>query len=139
MPVLIISRNEEKLKEQQASISSKYNVPVRYIAHDYTKSLEESKPFYETLDKELKELDADGGIGLLINNVGIANEIPKNMEEFTEKEIDDMIQCNVYSTIFMSRAVFKYMKEKKNGAIVSISSGSCNLPAPFLSLYSATK
>lgn len=38
------------------------------------------------------------GIGLLINNVGIANEIPKDFMEITEQEIDDMIQCNIFST-----------------------------------------
>ncbi|RYG98268.1 SDR family NAD(P)-dependent oxidoreductase [archaeon] len=31
------------------------------------------------------------------------------------------------------------MKQRKDGSIVSISSGSCNFPAPFLAVYSATK
>jgi short-subunit dehydrogenase len=139
MSILIISRSEDKLKEQQKFIAEKYKVPVRYIAHDFTKAGAERKQFYEHLDTHLKEIDADGGIGLCINNVGIANEIPKSIEEFTDEEIDEMIQCNCYSTVLMTRAVFKYMKERKNGSIVAISSGSCNAPAPFLQLYSATK
>jgi short-subunit dehydrogenase len=139
MPTLIISRSEEKLKEQKVFLESTYKIPVRYIAHDFTVTGEVKDRFYERLHSQLKEMDKDGGIGLLINNVGIANEIPKNMEEFTDQEIDDMIQCNCYSTVFMTRAVFRYMKERKNGCVVSISSGSCNAPAPFLQLYSATK
>lgn len=43
------------------------------------------------------------------------------------------------STVFMTRAVMKYMLERKNGCVVSISSGSGNLPAPYLAVYSATK
>lgn len=31
------------------------------------------------------------------------------------------------------------MKERKSGGIISISSGSCNFPGPFLALYSSTK
>eukprot|EP01034_Spumella_vulgaris_P028591 gene28591-35474_t len=81
----------------------------------------------------------DGGIGMLINNVGTANEIPKALDEFPEEEIEGMISCNIYSTIWMTRAVLKYMKEAKNGCIVSISSGSGNNMAPFLVIYSATK
>mmetsp|Transcript_7554 Transcript_7554/g.8230 ORF Transcript_7554/g.8230 Transcript_7554/m.8230 type:complete len:330 (-) Transcript_7554:1446-2435(-) len=139
MSILIISRSEEKLVEQQQFLQAKFKVPVRYIAHDFTQAGETRSKFYDVLHGHLKEMDADGGIGLLINNVGIANEIPKNMEEFSDEEIDAMIQCNCYSTVLMTRAVFKYMKEKKNGAIVSISSGSGNAPAPFLQIYSATK
>ena len=29
----------------------------------------------------------DGGVGVLVNNVGTANEIPKHLEEFTD-EVD---------------------------------------------------
>lgn len=50
-----------------------------------------------------------------------------------------MINCNIYSTVWMTRAVLKYMKARKNGGIVSISSGSGNNMAPFLVIYSSTK
>lgn len=139
MSLLIISRSEEKLKEQQAFLASSFKVPVRYLAYDFTKTGEERTAFYAALRKCCEEMDRDGGIGLLVNNVGIANDIPKNLNEISDQEIDDMIQCNCYSTVFMTRAVFPFMLEKKNGAIVAISSGSGNAPAPFLQVYSATK
>lgn len=50
-----------------------------------------------------------------------------------------MIQCNINSTVQMTRAVFPFMKDKKSGAIISISSGSGNFPAPYLAVYSSTK
>ena len=71
--------------------------------------------------------------------MGLWQEIPKTIEEFSDAEVEDMIQCNVFSVVYMTRAVFKYMKQRKDGSIVSISSGSCNFPAPFLAVYSATK
>lgn len=139
MSVLVISRSEEKLKEQTQLISHKFKVPVRYLPYDFTQAGESRTEFYSKLDEALKEMDADGGVGLLINNVGIANEYPKLFEEFSQADIENMIQCNIFSTVQMTRATFKYMQAKKNGCIVSISSGSGNYPAPYLSLYSATK
>eukprot|EP01033_Poteriospumella_lacustris_P013234 gene13234-9480_t len=139
MNVLVISRTKSRLEEQVKSISTTYNVKADYLAYDFTLKGQERDDFYKALDEKCAVLDKDGGIGLLINNVGAANEIPKNITEFTDQEVDEMLQCNIYSTVYMTRAVFKYMKEKKNGGIVSISSGSGNAPTPYLAVYSATK
>lgn len=83
---------------------------MRYLTYDFSRPGEERKAFYAALDKELSEMHADGGISLLINNVGIANDVPRSLEEFTDTEVEDMIQCNIFSTVYMTRAVFKYMK-----------------------------
>jgi 17beta-estradiol 17-dehydrogenase / very-long-chain 3-oxoacyl-CoA reductase len=139
MHIVLTSRSEEKLKEQQKYLADKYNVQVQYLAFDYTKSGEERREFYRKLDAKCVEINANGGLGLLVNNVGISNEIPMNLDEFTDAEVEDMLNCNVHSTVFMTRTVFKYMKERHNGAIVCISSGSGNHPTPMLSVYSATK
>lgn len=140
MSLLIISRSEGKLKEQVEELKKiDANANVRYMCYDFTDLGPVRKQFYSDLDTVCKELHTDGGIGLLINNVGIANEIPKNLEEFSDIEVDDLINCNIFSTVSMTRTVMKYMKETKSGAIVSISSGSGNHPGPFLALYSATK
>eukprot|EP00981_Chlorochromonas_danica_P012900 scaffold5545_cov170-Ochromonas_danica.AAC.3 len=66
LSLLIISRSEEKLKEQQAEIEKQHGVAVRYLAYDSSVPGEPRKAFYEALDKELEKLDADGGISLLI-------------------------------------------------------------------------
>lgn len=96
MNLLIISRSESKLREQQAEITAQYvshhslhlslilcvmmlfrycrhKVEVRYLTYDFSKQGEERQAFYAALNKELDALHADGGISLLINNVGIAN------------------------------------------------------------------
>ncbi len=40
-----------------------------------------------------QEMHKDGGIGLLINNVGTANEIPKGLDEMEEEEIEG--ECGI--------------------------------------------
>jgi 17beta-estradiol 17-dehydrogenase / very-long-chain 3-oxoacyl-CoA reductase len=126
MSVMIISRSEGKLKEQVAELKADYSgANVKYIAYDYTDMGPKREAFYRTLDEECAVMDKDGGIALLINNVGIANQYPQLLQELTDKECSDMINCNIDSTIFMSRAVLKYMVPKDKGAIVNVSSVRC--------------
>jgi short-subunit dehydrogenase len=139
LSILLISRSEQKLAEQQNSIKLSFGVETRYIPFDFTKTGAEKASFLAKLEEELKELHRDGGIGLLINNVGTANEHPKAFDEFTAQENEDIIHCNVFSCVDMTFAVMKYMKERRSGCIVAISSGSGNLSCPYLALYSATK
>ena len=141
MDMLLISRSADKLGEQQKELRSKHtDIKVDYIAYDFTDvKTDARKPFYDTFDVKCKSMDADGGIALLVNNVGIANDIPKTLEEFSDAEIEDLIHCNIFSTVFMTRSAMKYMKQKKNGAVLSVSSGSGNHVGPYLAIYSATK
>ncbi len=118
MSLLIVSRTESRLKEQAELITKTYSVPCKYLAYDFTKLGPEKKEFYAKLDVVNKELTKDGGIGeflsycvcrqskvsafsrlsllilvylhsgLLINNVGTANEIPKGLDEMDEDEIE---------------------------------------------------
>ena len=79
MSVLIISRTESRLIEQVKSLETQYKtVKVKYLAYDFTKLGKEKVDFYgKQLPKVLSEMHQDGGIGVLVNNVGTANEHPK--------------------------------------------------------------
>jgi 17beta-estradiol 17-dehydrogenase / very-long-chain 3-oxoacyl-CoA reductase len=140
MSVLLISRSENKLKDQQKELLNDHKgVEVRYLAYDFTDMGPARAKFYEELGKECIKMDEDGGLGVLINNVGIANQYPELLVENTDKLIADMINCNMDSTVFMSRAVLKVMEPRNKGAIINVSSGSGNMPSPYISVYSATK
>ena len=139
MNVVAISRSEDKLKEQVEGLREQYGVKAEYLAFDFTQTGKACDAFYGKVDDLCAALAKDGHVGVLINNVGTANTYPMTLEEFTDKDIQDMIQCNIYSTMNMTRTVMKYMKERNNGCIVNISSGSGNHPTPQLAIYSATK
>lgn len=110
------------------------------MVHDFTIiEADKSKEFYDRLEIVCQELHQSGGLGILINNVGIANEIPMRFDEFDTTFINNIINCNIFSTIYMTRTVMKFMKLQNRGAILSISSGSGNAPGPFLAIYSSTK
>ncbi len=138
--VLIISRSEDKLIEQKQELEElQTKQEIRYVAYDYTDMGPSRDVFYKHFDEECQYMEANGGLGLLVNNVGIANQYPQTLMELTDTECRNMINCNIDSTIFMTRAVLKYMEQKNRGAILNISSASGNSPMPFISIYSATK
>jgi short-subunit dehydrogenase len=140
MSVVIISRTESKLIEQRDEImKAHHGVNIRYLAYDFTDMGEARKTFYRELDVLCAELNEDGGVGLLINNVGTANPYPKALDEFPDSEIEDIINCNIWSTVSMTRVVTKYMRMRKSGCVVSVSSGSGDHLGPYLAIYSATK
>jgi 17beta-estradiol 17-dehydrogenase / very-long-chain 3-oxoacyl-CoA reductase len=143
MSVMLVSRDEDKLLRMKCDLEAEFGdsgVSVEYLCYDFrTTGNEATKFFNETLDKALKMMSADGGLGVLVNNVGIVNARPRKLEEFSDEFAADMLQVNVLSTTAMTRKVFEYMLPQRNGAIISISSDSCNIPSPLLSLYSGTK
>ena len=59
-----------------------------------------------------------GRVDLLINNVG--NFLYKKFEETTNEEFKDVMESNVYSTLFTTRAFLPQMRKQKNGNIVNV-------------------
>lgn len=73
MNVLLISRSLEKLNDVAERIRQKYpNIEVKVIAYDFTNPAE-GPAFYDKLKETCQNLE--GGIGLLVNNVGIVNQV----------------------------------------------------------------
>ena len=64
-----------------------------------------------------------GRIDLLINNVG--NFLYKEFSKTTNAEFRDMIESNVYSTLYVSRAVLPLMRKQESGLIVNIGVVGC--------------
>ena len=144
MSILLISRTESKLKDQKAELEKLYSASgadfkARYIAYDFTDMSSTCTAFYKQLDETLLQLKEDGGVGILVNNVGTTKDIPYELMEFTEQEIDDMINVNIFGTIRMTRSCLRVMQQQGSGAIIGISSGSGNHVGPMLQIYSATK
>ncbi len=78
-------------------------------------------------------------MGLLVNNVGMVHYEPQLLMQNSDVDIADMINCNIYSTVMMTRAVLPFMKAKASGCVVTVSSGSSYIPAPYIVVYSSPK
>lgn len=76
---------------------------------------------------------------LPVNNVGCLTAYPKNLTECTEKELWDMVNLNVGFTTLLTRLILSGMEERKQGAVVNVSSMSEISPWPLFNVYAATK
>lgn len=141
MNILLISRNESKLKEVIRSVESKQtDVKTAYLVRDFSNMSESALlAFNDSLKSKLKEIDDDGGIGMLCNCVGVVNSLPSLVHECDPEEVRQILCVNNDGTVMMTRAVLPFMMGKRSGAIITISSGSCRHPTPLVSIYSATK
>lgn len=79
-----------------------------------------------------------GRIDGLVNAVGIAQSTTP-IEEVSMEQWDRLMNVNVKSLFIMTKAVVPYMKEKRNGSIVTIASISAVRPRPGLQAYIASK
>lgn len=86
--------------------------PNSILAAADLKNESEVGKMFEQIIKKL------GRVDLLVNNVG--NFIYKKFSKTTNAQFRDLVESNVYSTLFCSRAVLPAMRRQKNGHIINI-------------------
>ena len=82
-------------------------------------------------------VEREGQIDFLVNCAGMG--ISGSVESSPDDKIRKIYDVNFFGTVNMCKAVLPYMREKKFGHIVNISSVAGELPIPFQTFYSATK
>ena len=100
------------------------------IAADVSKSAEVNVMVARTI-KEFGKID------ILVNNAGGVSGDAK-LEETTEEAWDRVIDVNLKGQFLCCKAVVPYMKKKKYGKIINVSSmGAIHPPAPIVHYHSA--
>lgn len=122
--IIILSRNEEKLKEVSSEIS------CDYMVCDVTKPEEVEEIIVKILDKY-------DHIDVLINNAGIW--LAGNLEDNDYEKISSCIDINTKGPIYMTKAVLPGMYENKSGLIINICSQSSFDTDAFSPVYNAAK
>lgn len=118
--LILISRDELKLKELSEELNCKYYV---CDLRDYVQ--------INNVMSEIKDVD------ILINNAGIwlAGDIEENLFE----QISNCIDVNTKAPIYMTKAVVPIMRKKKNGLIINVCSQSSFDNDAFSTVYNASK
>ncbi|MFI2812457.1 MULTISPECIES: SDR family NAD(P)-dependent oxidoreductase [unclassified Microbulbifer] len=88
-------------------------------------------------DNICREIDATGGIDILINNMGIFN--PKPFEEINDDEWQAFFSANVMSTVRLSRHYFPGMLKRDFGRVINIASEAGMRGLESMVHYSMTK
>jgi len=131
IPLILVARDLEKLKEVAVDIEECYGVACCVVQADLSQP-EAPAQIYEATKKNGLNVD------ILINNAGISQT--KDFVETTIEDIDSILQLNTACVAKLSRLYGKEMKQKRRGRILIVSSICGALPAvPGSSAYAATK
>ncbi|KAG8455321.1 hypothetical protein GDO86_001499 [Hymenochirus boettgeri] len=130
MNIVMISRTLEKMQAVAMDIEQSTGKSVKIIQADFTQD-----NIYERIKKNLKGLE----IGILVNNVGMLHA-PYPCHFLTGPDNDQgLVNCNIISTIKMTRIILEQMETRKRGLILNISSAVGRFPCPLYAVYSASK
>ncbi|CEF69899.1 Estradiol 17-beta-dehydrogenase 12 [Strongyloides ratti] len=134
--IILISRNQSKLEDVKNEIHQiSPNVEIKTISFDFTNT---SYNDYESVIlKELKNYE----IGIFVNNVGMAFEIPAIIHE-TEgglKRISDILIVNSLPVTILTAEIIPQMLKRNKGIIVNVASFVGYLSLAEWNVYSASK
>ncbi|MGP8313601.1 SDR family NAD(P)-dependent oxidoreductase [Enterocloster aldenensis] len=82
-------------------------------------------------------MDVFGGIDILVNNAAYQCNIP--FDEYDDQNLSRIFHTNLYGYILCMQGVLPYMKERRYGKIINISSVHAKRPTNFDPGYSMTK
>ncbi|OEH94193.1 SDR family oxidoreductase [Bacillus solimangrovi] len=92
----------------------------------------------ESVDRAIQTvIEREGHIDLLVNNAGIG--YIKTTEQSSEEEYINVFDINTFGAIRCTKAVLPYMRERKQGRIVAVSSVGGLVGQPLNEIYCATK
>jgi hypothetical protein len=128
--LILVARDEKKLKQQQVSLQNAYHVKVKYIFQDLAQENAVSR-IMENIEKWKVT------VGILINNAGF-NECGFFVDTSLGKELD-MINLHIRFVTELTKRILVYMKENGHGRILNVGSTGSFIPSPTDAVYSATK
>jgi hypothetical protein len=128
--LVIVARNEEKLKKVALDLRKKYGVEVTIIVADLS-DINSPKMIYDKVSKKGIVID------VLVNNAGSGKYgfFPDSNPSYSV----DMINLNITSVTLLTNYFLKDMVKRHSGKVLNVSSIGGFQPNPFGSVYGATK
>lgn len=128
--LILVARNENKLSQLCAELSTSDGVKTVYIATDLSQDFA-PQHIYDECEKRNLQVD------VLINNAGIGSS-----GEFSEADLQtelNIIQINCASLTALTHLFLQDMKKRKSGNIINIGSIISFIASPYMSVYAASK
>ena len=128
--LVLVARSQDKLKSLATELSTKYDIKTEVISQDLTEPAAGQIVFDAVRAKGLV-------IDLLINNAGFGDYGAFGDRPLT-KQIA-MTQLNITAVVELTGLFLPQMQQRREGAILNISSIAGFQPIPYMSVYAATK
>ena len=126
----VCARNESDLKDLQLEFQKKYGVNVIYKATDVAKK-EQVMAFADYIKSEWSQVD------VLVNNAGVY--FPGDVHSEDEGTLEALIENNLYSAYYLTRALLPVMLPQAKGHIFNICSVASLIALPGGGSYSISK
>jgi len=123
--LVLIGRDEKKLKK----LKEEFPNSLTFKADVRNK---------DEIQKIIKDILKITHIDILINNAGLALGL-ESIDEGNEEDWDVMIDTNIKGVLYVTKPVFKHMKERNEGHIVNLGSVAGKTAYPGGNVYCATK
>ena len=128
--LILVARNEAKLKELALYLGKMYRCNVEVIPADL------SQP--EVPEALVEELKTRGlTVDVLVNNAGFGESKPFVEQDL--RRIMEMIQLNMTTLTQLTRLILPRMIAAKQGRILNVASIAAFLPGPLMAVYYASK
>jgi short-subunit dehydrogenase len=129
--LILVARRLERLNSLKAEIEERYHCKVIPLEVDL--SLAGSGGVVQ----ELLERERISGVDILVNNAGFG--LLGAFDDLPQDRLAAMVELNCLAVVDLTRRFLPAMKRRGCGAIIITSSVVGALPAPWFSVYSATK
>lgn len=126
--VFATMRNVQK-KARLEALCKEANTSVEVRALDVTKP--------ETIAAVVEEIEAQGGVEVLINNAGFGYS--GFFEDTSDDDFRDQFATNFFGLLSCTRAVLPGMRKRGHGLVIQLSSIAGLSGTPSLSAYTASK
>jgi uncharacterized protein len=128
--LVLVARNEGKLKELAAQIEQQYKVKVTVIAKDLS-NYNTAKEIVNSCTQQNIQVD------YLVNNAGIGDFGFFHESDWNKQE--QIINLNITALTCLTHLVLPGMVQRKFGKILNVASTAAFQPGPTMSVYYATK
>lgn len=128
--LLLVARNEQKLKHLCNVLADKHKIGTNYIVADLNKP-DTPKYIYEACKKN------NLLVNMLVNNAGVGSS-----GEFVKNDLQselEILQINNASLVALCHLFLPNMIINKNGNIINVGSMASFFPSPYMSVYAASK
>lgn len=128
--LLLVARNEQKLKALCHELTVKHQIKVDYIVADLSQP---NAPHYICEESKRKNLS----VNILVNNAGVGSS-----GEFTKNDLHaelKILQINNVSMVALCHLFLSEMIQNKSGSIINVGSMASFFPSPYMTVYAASK
>ncbi len=128
--LVLVARSHDKLEQLAVELSSQHQIQTEVILQDLTETSAGQQVFDSVQAKGII-------VDLLINNAGFGD-----YGTFSDRPLSKqmaMVQLNIAAVVELTGLFLPSMQQRRNGAIINVSSIAGFQPIPYMSVYAASK